>query len=226
VEDGPAGVWNYSGESRTSTTVNLEVCALAEQYFTPSPTSARQPQAVRYRMRDGRELVFQTDAGVFSKGRVDRGTLELIKAIQDEDGQSFLDLGCGWGPVGIVAALSQPRREVWMVDINERACELARANALANGAGRAIVVCGDGLAAVRGRKFDVIATNPPIRAGKSVVYRLVEEARDHLNEGGRFYAVARTKQGAGSLRVFICEAFGNADEPEIGGGYRVIRATR
>ena len=64
------------------------------------------------------------------------------------------------------------------------------------------------------------------RAGKSVVYRLVEEARDHLNEGGRFYAVARTKQGAGSLRVFICEAFGNADEPEIGGGYRVIRATR
>ncbi len=177
-------------------------------------------------MRDGSELIFETDAGVFSKGRVDRGTRELIKAIRLEDGESFLDLGCGWGPVGITMAVSCPRSEVWMVDVNERACELARANARANGADRAVVVCGDGLLAVDGRKFDVIATNPPIRAGKSVVHRLVEEARDHLKPGGRFYAVARTKQGAGSLRTFIRETFGNADEPEIGGGYRVIRAVR
>ena len=177
-------------------------------------------------MRDGRELVFETDAGVFSKDRVDRGTRELIKAITFDDGESFLDLGCGWGPVGIVAALSLPSREVWMVDVNERACELARANAQANGVRNAVVICGDGLAAVEGRQFDVIAANPPIRAGKSVVYRLVEEARDHLNPGGRFYAVARTKQGAGSLREFIHTVFGNSDEPEIGGGYRVIRATR
>lgn len=113
-----------------------------------------------------------------------------------------------------------------MVDVNERACELSRANAQANGVRNVVVLCGDGLSAVGGRRFDVIATNPPIRAGKSVVYRLVEEARDHLNPGGRFYAVARTKQGAGSLREFIHAAFGNSDEPEIGGGYRVIRATR
>ena len=204
----------------------MEVYALAEQYFTPSPTSRHERRTVYYPMPDGRELVFQTDAGVFSKGRMDRGTLELIKAIQGEDSESFLDLGCGWGPVGIIAALLQPRSEVWMVDVNERACELARANAQANGARNAAVVCGDGLSAVGDRTFDVIATNPPIRAGKSVVYRLVEEARDHLNPGGRFYAVARTKQGAGSLRAFICATFGNADEPEIGGGYRVIRATR
>ena len=204
----------------------MEVCALAEQYFTPSPTSAHERRTVRYEMSDGRKLTFETDAGVFSKGRMDRGTLELIKAIRQEDGESFLDLGCGWGPVGIVAAVLYPRREVWMVGVNERACELARANARANGADRAVVVCGDGLAAVGGRTFDVIATNPPIRAGKSVVYRLVEEARDHLSPGGRFYAVARTKQGAGSLRTFIRETFGNADEPEIGGGYRVIRAVR
>jgi len=202
------------------------VCALAEQYFTPSPTSAHERRTVRYRMRDGRELVFQTDAGVFSKGRVDRGTRELIKAVTLDDGESFLDLGCGWGPVGISVAVSCPRSEVWMVDVNGRACELARDNALANGAGNAVVVCGDGLSAVGDRKFDVIATNPPIRAGKSVVYRLVEEARDHLNPGGRFYAVARTKQGAGSLREFIHATYGNSDEPEIGGGYRVIRATR
>lgn len=202
------------------------MCALAEQYFTPSPTSARQPQQVRYRTRDGRELVFRTDAGVFSKGRADRGTRELIKAVTLDDGESFLDLGCGWGPVGISMAVSRPRSEVWMVDVNERACELARANAQANGVRNVVVLCGDGLAAVGGRRFDVIATNPPIRAGKAVVYRLVEEARDHLNPGGRFYAVARTKQGAGSLRKFIHATFGNSDEPEIGGGYRVIRATR
>ena len=219
-------MWNYSAGLCRSTRHNLEVCALAEQYFTPSPTSGHERRTVRRRMRDGSELIFETDAGVFSKGRVDRGTRELIKAIRLEDGESFLDLGCGWGPVGITMAVSCPRSEVWMVDVNERACELARANARANGADRAVVVCGDGLLAVDGRKFDVIATNPPIRAGKSVVYRLVEEARDHLKPGGRFYAVARTKQGAGSLRTFIRETFGNADEPEIGGGYRVIRAVR
>ena len=202
------------------------MCALAEQYFTPSPTSRHERRTVHYQMRDGRELVFETDAGVFSKGRVDRGTRELIKAVTLDDGESFLDLGCGWGPVGISVAASHPTSEVWMVDVNERACELARANAQANGLRNAVVLCGDGLAAVGGRKFDVIATNPPIRAGKSIVYRLVEEARDHLNPGGRFYAVARTKQGAGSLREFIHATFGDSDEPEIGGGYRVIRATR
>ena len=135
----------------------MEVYALAEQYFTPSPTSRHERRTVYYPMPDGRELVFETD-GRFLQGRI-RGTLELIKAIQGEDGESFLIWGAV-APVGIIAALLQPRSEVWMADVNERACELARTNARANGSNAAVDA--EMVSAVGDRTFDVIATNPPM----------------------------------------------------------------
>ncbi|HHY61675.1 MAG TPA: methyltransferase [Bacillota bacterium] len=202
------------------------MCALSEHYFTTSPTSPHERRIISYTPRGGRELSFETDAGVFSKTRVDRGTDQLIQAIRISPGQSLLDLGCGYGVVGISIASLHPECEIWMTDINERACELARANARRNGVERVTVVSGDGFDPVRGRMFHVIATNPPIRAGRAVLYRLIEEAHDHLEPGGSFYAVVRTKQGAASLKAFIAQTYGNADEPEIGGGYRVIRAFR
>lgn len=208
------------------TACSREVHALSEHYFTTSPTSAHERRIIYYTPRGGRELSFETDAGVFSKTRVDRGSDQLIRAIRVDPGQSVLDLGCGYGVVGISIATLFPECEIVMTDINERACELARANARRNGVERITVLSGDGFDPVRGRAFHVIATNPPIRAGKAVLHQLIEKARDHLEPGGSFYAVVRTKQGAASLKKFIAETYGNADEPEIGGGYRVIRAHR
>ncbi|MCR4425320.1 MAG: methyltransferase [Firmicutes bacterium] len=194
-----------------------------EHYFTPGPTSRHDPRRIHYRYR-GADLVFLTDAGVFSRNKIDRGTDLLLEAVHVAAGESFLDLGCGYGVVGIAVAATNPEVSVTMVDVNERACELARVNARLNLVPGVSVVCGDGLGVFGDLKFDCIATNPPIRAGKTVVHRLITEARDHLNPGGRFYLVVRTKQGARSVRAFVEASFGETDEPEIGGGYRVIRA--
>lgn len=199
---------------------------MTEHYYTSRPTSAHDRREVTYTLRDGRRLVFATDAGVFSKDRVDRGTIELLKAVDALPGQSVLDLGCGYGPVGIVVAAREPGSSVLMVDVNERACELSRENILRNGVSNAKVLCSDGFEAVGSVMFDVIATNPPIRAGRKVLEELVRGSHQHLIEGGQLCLVVRTRQGAASLKAYVEQVFGNADEPEIGGGYRVIRAVK
>ena len=176
----------------------------------------------------GRNLVFATDAGVFSKGRIDRGTRELLKAltVRIRPGQRVLDLGCGYGPIGIVLGALEPDAHVTMVDINQRACDLARQNLAANGIANAEVVCGDFAEAVGERTFDVIVTNPPIRAGRSVLRSMIDWAHAHLVPGGELFLVVRTRQGAASLRKYMDAVFCNTDEPEKGGGFRVIRSVR
>ena len=161
----------------------------------------------------GRNLVFATDAGVFSKDRIDRGTRELLKAltVRIRPGQRVLDLGCGYGPIGIVLGALEPDAHVTMVDINQRACDLARQNLAANGIANAEVVCGDFAEAVGERTFDVIVTNPPIRAGRSVLRSMIDWAHAHLVPGGELFLVVRTRQGAASLRKYMDAVFGNTD---------------
>lgn len=163
-----------------------------------------------------------TDAGVFARGRLDRGTRLLIDAVDVSEGAVVLDLGCGYGPIGIAAALACPTCRVYMVDVNERACELARRNASQNGVTNVEVRCGAGFRPVEGMRFDLVLSNPPIRAGKRVLFELVEEAARHLEPGGRLVMVAQTKQGAKSLLRKLGQVFPTAREVEKGGGYRVI----
>ena len=154
----------------------------------------------------GRNLVFATDAGVFSKDRIDRGTRELLKAltVRIRPGQRVLDLGCGYGPIGIVLGALEPDAHVTMVDINQRACDLARQNLAANGIANAEVVCGDFAEAVGERTFDVIVTNPPIRAGRSVLRSMIDWAHAHLVPRRR--ALPRGPHAAG--RRLIAEVHG------------------
>lgn len=199
---------------------------LGEHYYTARPTSAHAPGEVRYTLPDGTALAFATDAGVFSKERIDRGTREILKAVAPMPGQRILDLGCGYGPIGIVLAAAEPAAYITMVDINERACELARRNLAANSIRNAEVLCGDAFEAVGDRIFDIVVTNPPIRAGRRVLEGMVQGARDRLTDSGQLFLVIRTSQGAASMKSYMAEVFGNADEPEKGGGYRVIRSVR
>ncbi len=193
-------------------------------YFAPRPQAPSRPREVELQFR-GRRYRFLTDRGVFSYGRVDRGTRLLLEALEVGPRDEVLDLGCGYGVVGVVAATLAPEGKVVMVDVNARAVELARENARRHGLGNVEVLEGDLYGPVAGRRFDVIVTNPPIRAGRAVVRALVEGAVRHLKPHGRFYLVARTAQGAKTLGKMVAEVFGQVEEVERGGGYRVYRAT-
>jgi 16S rRNA (guanine1207-N2)-methyltransferase len=196
-----------------------------EHYFTPRPASRGGRRAFTVTLR-GREVRLTTEAGVFSRRRVDPGTRLLINHIQVDPEDRVFDLGCGYGIVGLVAALLAPDGHATLVDVNARAVELARANLEANRITNAEAHQGEGFAPVVDRQFDVIALNPPIRAGLATVHHLIEEAARHLAPGGRFYLVGRTRQGVLRLAAKMQAVFGEAEEVAKGGGYRLYLSRR
>ncbi len=198
---------------------------MGEQYFTKRPASRRRPAKVDVVVR-GRLFTLRSDAGVFSRGRLDAGTELLIDALDIGPGARILDLGCGYGAIGVVAATLSEGVHVVLTDVNERATALAKANLRANRIENAEVRSGDLYEPVRGMAFDHIACNPPIRAGRAVVDRIVSEAPDYLLAGGSLWLVARTKQGAESIRSRMTRAFGHADVVKRGGGYKVLRSRK
>ncbi|HEX2954329.1 MAG TPA: class I SAM-dependent methyltransferase [Bacillota bacterium] len=195
-----------------------------DHYYSADPQSKHNIREFRTTFR-GEEYTFQTDAGVFSKDHVDRGTKLLIDALDMRNVKSALDIGCGYGPIGIVMAKEAPECRVAMVDPNLRAVELAQENAEINHV-QVEVRQGEGCLPFDDERFDLIVTNPPIRAGKKVVFDLVDQSFNHLNPGGRFLAVIRTQQGAASLAKKIEEVFGEIEEVEKGGGFRVLQGVK
>ena len=193
---------------------------MADHYYSENPQSAHDEWEVEVRAL-GRTLRFTTDAGVFSRDGLDKGTELLLNALPALTGR-VLDLGCGWGAVGVALGKKYPALDIVMTDVNARAAELSRRNLSANGA-RAEVVQGDGFEHVTGT-FDAIVTNPPIRAGKAVIYGLFDQARDHLNPGGALYIVIRKQQGAPSALKHLQETYKTAEVIDRGGGFWVIRA--
>ncbi len=198
---------------------------MGEHYFSREPESRRRPAAFDVAVR-GVRLRLRTDAGVFSRGGLDRGTALLLEAFDAGPGESVLDLGCGYGVVGLVAARLSGGGHVILTDVNERAVALAKANARANRAANVEVRRGDLYEPVAGLAFDHIVSNPPLRAGRAVVDRIVSEAPAHLLAGGSLWLVARTRQGADSLRERMRRAFGNAEVVKRGSGYKVLRAVK
>ena len=191
-----------------------------DHYFTASPGSEHRYAEAEYAYR-GETLRFLTDAGVFSRGEVDFGTDVLLRALPDGMAGRVLDLGCGWGAVGVSVGKKYPACTIVMSDVNERALELARKNAAANGV-RAEAVQSDGLERIDGF-FDYILTNPPIRAGKQVIYRLFAQSAGKLNENGSLYLVIRRQQGAESALKYLKTVFGQVETVEKSGGFWVIR---
>jgi 16S rRNA (guanine1207-N2)-methyltransferase len=196
-----------------------------EHYFTRRPRSAPQTRTVHATLR-GRRWAFEVARGVFARRGVDAGTRLLIETMRIEPTDRVLDLGCGYGAIGLVAAALAPRGGAWLVDANARAAALARANAAAHQLRNVAVVVGEGAAAIRGASMDVVVTNPPIRAGRRVVVGFIDDAHRVLRPGGRFYLVARTAQGARTLARLIAARFGSVRQAALRAGYRVYEATR
>jgi 16S rRNA (guanine1207-N2)-methyltransferase len=193
---------------------------MPDHYYTENPNSAHDERRIALRAL-GNDLTFVTDAGVFSRDGLDRGTEVLLEALPPLEGR-VLDLGCGWGAVGVALGKRYPALDIVMTDINSRAVELARRNLAENGV-TAAVLQGDGFDAVEGR-FDAIVTNPPIRAGKAVIYGLFARARDYLEPDGALYVVIRKQQGAPSALKYLKEIYSRAETVDRASGFHVLRA--
>ena len=198
---------------------------MAEQYFEKRPGSAHRPALISTTIR-GHRFTFRTDAGVFSRRKLDRGTELLLEALVLEPGHRILDLGCGYGVIGIVAARLSPTSEVVLTDVNARAVALARANLSANRVENAEVRLGPLYEPVEDTQFDHIVSNPPIRAGRGIVDRIVAEAPAHLRPAGKLWLVARTRQGADVLRSRMAQALGSAEIVKRGSGFKVLRSMK
>ena len=193
-----------------------------DHYYTRVPQSESKPVGCEYTYR-GVALIFQTDAGVFSKGEVDTGTRLLLEALPEEMSGEILDLGCGWGVIGISIAKKWPGTRVTMADVNTRALDLSRENAKRNGA-EVTCVESDGMAELAEKTFDAVVTNPPIRAGKQVIYRMFADAAARLKPGGALYLVIRKQQGAESCMKYLQTIYDTVEKLDKSGGFWVIKA--
>ena len=194
-----------------------------DQYYTREPSSASRPAQCAFSYR-GHSLTFETDSGVFSRGELDEGSRLLLEALPPLSGD-VLDVGCGWGALGLSVARANPGVHLSMGDVNLRALALCEKNALRNQVSARIVES-DGLAAFAGETFDTVLTNPPIRAGKQVVYRILSDALNSLKSGGSLYLVIRKQQGAESCLRYLQSLGCEAERISRSAGYWVIRAAR
>ena len=193
-----------------------------DQYYTADPHSESKPMPCAFPYR-GYGLNFMTDAGVFSKGELDVGTRLLLDALPALSGD-VLDLGCGWGAIGVAVARANREARVVMADVNHRALGLAKDNCARNGV-TAEVIESDGMAAVMGRTFDAVITNPPIRAGKQVIYKMFADAAVSLKEGGALYLVIRKQQGAESCVKYLKTLFDEVEKLDKSAGFWVLKAS-
>ena len=193
-----------------------------DQYYTADPSSESRPVPCAFPYR-GHGLNFMTDAGVFSKGELDVGSRLLLDALPALTGD-VLDLGCGWGAIGVAIARANKEARVVMADVNHRALDLCRANCERNGV-TAEVIESDGMAAVLGRRFDAIVTNPPIRAGKQVIYKMFADAAVSLKEGGALYLVIRKQQGAESCVKYLKTLYHEVEKLDKSAGFWVLKAS-
>jgi 16S rRNA (guanine1207-N2)-methyltransferase len=197
-----------------------------EHYFTERPRSPSARRELRFLFR-GSVLVFQVDRGVFGSSGLDPGTSLLIECLDLRPTDRVLDLGCGWGPVGVAAAKAAPLGRTVLTDVNRRAIGLAKGNLRRNKVTNAEVRPGSLFNSVEGEAFDVIATNPPYHAGRELILKILAEAPSHLAEDGRLVVVGKGSQGIRFYQQWLAEHWGRpVSVLARGGGYRVVEARR
>jgi 16S rRNA (guanine1207-N2)-methyltransferase len=204
---------------------NREGRALTDHYYSAKPTATHELNELQATLR-GKDFTFITDAGVFSKKAIDFGSQLLIQSMDIARDHRVLDVGCGYGPIGLSAASLADLGTVTMLDINERAIQLSQDNANRNGLANVNIIQSDLLDKVKGQYFDRILTNPPIRAGKDIVHRIFAEAYSALVSRGQLWIVIQKKQGAPSAFTKLQEIFGDVQEVTKDKGYRIFKATK
>jgi 16S rRNA (guanine1207-N2)-methyltransferase len=172
----------------------------------------------------GVHLELATDSGVFSPRRLDPGTRLLLDVVPPPPPAGhILDLGCGYGPLALVAAARSPAAWIWAVDVNTRALELTSANASRAGLANVTSALPDdpGLPA----RFALIWSNPPVRIGKNALHALLARWLGRLEPGAAAYLVVQRNLGSDSLHRWLAESGWIAERAAARSGYRVLKVT-
>lgn len=201
---------------------------MANYYYSENPDVVHQERQWNFNLLDN-ELHFITDNGVFSKRTVDFGSRTLLSALKkaqllDRSSGTLLDVGCGYGPLGLAIAKRYPQLKVDMTDVNQLALELAKRNAKLNNIDNVKIFASDVYDNVQRTDYDVIISNPPIRAGKRVVHAILEGAVNHLKSKGTLIVVIQKKQGANSAKKKMEEVFGNCQLIARNKGYQILQS--
>jgi 16S rRNA (guanine1207-N2)-methyltransferase len=194
---------------------------MAEHYYSIKQGTQFKPTKINVPVV-GTSIELYTAGGVFSPKQLDTGTRLLIENAELGEKDKVLDLGCGYGVVGIALKLKHPGIKLRMSDVNERALKLTRMNLSLNRV-EAEALQSDGFAnpELKGEQFDTILLNPPQSAGKDACFRLIDESCAHLNTDGTLQLVARHQKGGKQLSKKMAEAFGNVIGVAKGSGFRV-----
>lgn len=195
---------------------------MTKMYFAENPDAKHDIHELNVELL-GQRLTFLTDAGVFSKKMIDYGSRVLLSVLDFEAGERVLDVGCGYGPLGLTLAKAQGVTAT-MVDINQRALDLAQKNAERNQVS-AHIFQSNVYEKVSGI-FDHIISNPPIRAGKQVVHEVISGSYEHLTEGGDLTLVIQKKQGSPSAKSKMEAVFGNCEIVKKDKGYYILRSEK
>ncbi|WP_440897203.1 class I SAM-dependent methyltransferase [Amphibacillus sp. Q70] len=199
---------------------------MSEQYFTRHPQAKSNPETWTFELR-GHVLTFTSDVGVFSKNTVDFGSRVLIDTfIPPEVDGAIVDLGCGYGPIGLSIAKDYPDRQVIMGDVNQRAIDLTDKNAKQNKLANVTCYLSDRFNDFPDQQFAAVLVNPPIRAGKELVHQIFEDAHQYLTKEGELWVVIQKKQGAPSAIKKMKALFQEVETVKRSKGYFIIRAKK
>lgn len=197
---------------------------MSNQYFNNNPNLESEPIYFEYYYLKN-IIKFKSDNGVFSKHGIDFGTNLLIKTIKLENSKKILDCGCGIGVIGLSLAKNNPDVVIDMVDVNQRAIALAKENAIVNKINNVNIFESNVYENVK-EEYDMIISNPPIRAGKQVVHSILKEGKNHLVNGGILYIVIQKKQGAESALKALRETYQTVEIITKDKGYYIIKSIK
>ena len=199
---------------------------MSEHYYSRTQKVESDPKFWDYKLRNF-SFRFKTDNGVFSKREVDFGSRLLIESFMMPDIEGHvLDVGCGYGPIGLSIAKDFNNRIVHMVDVNERAIQLAKENASLNHITNVDIYESDRLLNVKDVQFAAVLTNPPIRAGKQTVHDIFEQSYERLVLDGELWVVIQKKQGAPSALEKLKTLFSDVETVNKTKGYFIIKAKK
>ena len=197
-----------------------------EHYYTNNPTTESREKIINSTIAN-ENFKFYTDNGVFSKESVDFGTKTMLESFNTEkENAQVADIGCGYGVISIFLAKKYPTFKFTMVDVNNRVLELSRKNIELNKIENEVEVLESSSFDNVVGTFDIVLTNPPIRAGKKIVHKIMTDSYEHLNDQGELWVVIQKKQGMASCKKLLEETFSMVEVVVKNKGYYILKAIK